>query len=192
MPNILILGATGSLAREVIATAARNPALHLTLFARNPRNLPAQYPAISGDALDPAALQAAMAGQDIVYVNLAGDLARMGANIVAALSLSAPSAFTPRRCRTSSAPTAPSPMALNNPGWITPSSAPTGLRMPTKLTTNSRRKINPNAAAPFRAKALPILSVNCSPIRRNISAPISISANLKRKLHEPARNPRPL
>jgi hypothetical protein len=38
MPNILILGATGSLAREVIATAARNPALHLTLFARNPRN----------------------------------------------------------------------------------------------------------------------------------------------------------
>ena len=85
MPNILILGATGSLAREVIATAARNPALHLTLFARNPRNLPAQYPVISGDALDPAALQAAMAGQDIVYVNLAGDLARMGANIVAAM-----------------------------------------------------------------------------------------------------------
>ena len=47
--------------------------------------MPPQYPAIAGDALDPAALQAAMRGQDIVYINLAGDLGRMGANIVAAM-----------------------------------------------------------------------------------------------------------
>ena len=67
MPNILVIGATGSLARTVIATAAENPALHLTLIARQPRNLPPQYPAIAGDALDPAALQATMRGQDIVY-----------------------------------------------------------------------------------------------------------------------------
>ena len=85
MPNILVIGATGSLARTVIATAAENPALHLTLFARQPRGLPPQYPAITGDALDPAALQAAMRGQDIIYINLAGDLGRMGANIVAAM-----------------------------------------------------------------------------------------------------------
>lgn len=85
MPNILVIGATGSLARTVIATAAANPALHLTLFARQPRGLPPQYPAIAGDALDPAALQAAMRGQDTIYINLAGDLGRMGANIVAAM-----------------------------------------------------------------------------------------------------------
>ena len=85
MPNILVIGATGSLARTVIATAAANPALHLTLFTRQPRGLPPQYPAITGDALDPAALQAAMRGQDTIYINLAGDLGRMGANIVAAM-----------------------------------------------------------------------------------------------------------
>lgn len=85
MPNILVIGATGSLARTVIATAAENPALHLTLFARQPRGLPPQYPAIAGDALAPAALQAATRGQDTIYINLAGDLGRMGANIVAAM-----------------------------------------------------------------------------------------------------------
>lgn len=85
MNNILIIGANGSLARAVIATAERNPALHLTLFTRStPRHAGGQR-VIIGDALNPADLQNAMQGQDIVYVNLAGDLAAMGANIVAAM-----------------------------------------------------------------------------------------------------------
>ncbi|MFC2563036.1 MAG: NAD(P)H-binding protein [Kingella oralis] len=85
MKNILIIGANGSLARAVIATAERNPALRLTLFARRtPRHVGGQR-VIIGDALNPADLQNAMQGQDIVYVNLAGDLAAMGANIVAAM-----------------------------------------------------------------------------------------------------------
>lgn len=85
MRNILIIGANGSLARAVIATAACNPALRLTLFARSaPRHTDGQR-VIIGDALNPADLQNAMQGQDIVYINLAGDLASMGANIVAAM-----------------------------------------------------------------------------------------------------------
>ena len=85
MRNILIIGANGSLARAVIATAACNPALRLTLFARSaPRHTDGQR-VIIGDALNPADLQAAMPGQDVVYINLAGDLATMGANIVAAM-----------------------------------------------------------------------------------------------------------
>ena len=85
MNNILIIGANGSLARAVIATAERNPALRLTLFARSAPHHADGQRVISGDALNPTDLQAAMQGQDIVYINLAGDLASMGANIVAAM-----------------------------------------------------------------------------------------------------------
>lgn len=83
MKNILIIGANGSLAREVIAAAERHPDLRLTLFARRPKNAAKTHRTFAGDALNVVDLTAAMAGQDVVYVNLAGDLAAMGANIVA-------------------------------------------------------------------------------------------------------------
>lgn len=83
MKNILIIGANGSLARAVVAAAERNPALRLTLFAR--KNAAKTHRTFDGDALNVADLTAAMAGQDVVYVNLAGDLGAMGANIVAAM-----------------------------------------------------------------------------------------------------------
>lgn len=83
MKNILIIGANGSLARAVIAAAERHPALRLTLFAR--KNAAKTHRTFDGDALNVADLTAAMAGQDVVYVNLAGDLGAMGANIVAAM-----------------------------------------------------------------------------------------------------------
>ena len=85
MKNILIIGANGSLARAVIATAERHPDFNLTLFARRAPRHTGKHRVIIGDALNPADLQNAMQGQDIVYVNLAGDLAAMGANIVAAM-----------------------------------------------------------------------------------------------------------
>ena len=85
MRNILIIGANGSLARAVIATAERNSALRLTLFARSAPRHAGKHRVIIGDALNPADLQSAMRGQDVVYINLAGDLATMGANIVAAM-----------------------------------------------------------------------------------------------------------
>lgn len=85
MKNILIIGANGSLARAVIATAEHHPDFNLTLFARRIPRHAGKHRVIIGDALNPADLQNAMQGQDIVYVNLAGDLAAMGANIVAAM-----------------------------------------------------------------------------------------------------------
>ncbi len=89
MSNILIIGATGSLAQVVIAAAQQNPDLHLSLFARRPDTLSdglkAGHRFIQGSALNIADLTAAMAGQDVVYVNLAGDLAAMATNIVQAM-----------------------------------------------------------------------------------------------------------
>lgn len=83
MKNILIIGANSSLAREVVAAAERHPALRLILFAR--KNAAKTHRTFDGDVLNAADLTAAMAGQDVVYVNLAGDLGAMGANIVAAM-----------------------------------------------------------------------------------------------------------
>ncbi|TNG95252.1 NAD-dependent dehydratase [Pasteurellaceae bacterium USgator11] len=89
MKNILIIGATGSLAKEVIAAAQTNPDLRLALFARNPGRLSdglkAKHRLIQGSALNPNDLSAAMQGQDVVYANLAGDLGKMAANIVQAM-----------------------------------------------------------------------------------------------------------
>ena len=62
MKNILIIGANGSLAREVIAAAERHPDLRLTLFARRPKNAAKTHRTFAGDALNVADLTAAMAG----------------------------------------------------------------------------------------------------------------------------------
>ena len=86
MKNVLIIGANGSLARQVIAIAEQNPDLRLTLFARQPKNFSKTHRSFAGNALNLADLTAAMQGQDIVYINLAGDLGAMGANIVAAMN----------------------------------------------------------------------------------------------------------
>ncbi|MGP1516700.1 MAG: NAD(P)H-binding protein [Ottowia sp.] len=85
MKNILIIGANGSLARAVIATAERHPDFNLTLFARSTPRHTGKHRVIIGDALNPADLQNAMQGQDIVYINLADDLAAMGVNIITAM-----------------------------------------------------------------------------------------------------------
>ena len=51
----------------------------LTLYLRRAARLgspePARVRIIEGDVLDPAVLRAAMQGQDVVYANLAGDMA---------------------------------------------------------------------------------------------------------------------
>ena len=65
----------------MIAAAERHPDLRLTLFARRPKNAAKTHRTFAGDALNVADLTAAMAGQDVVYVNLAGDLAAMLTNL---------------------------------------------------------------------------------------------------------------
>ncbi len=90
MTNILIIGATGSLAQTVIATAQAHENLNLTLFARQPASLSDSLKknarVIQGSALNQDDLNAAVAGQDIVYINLAGDLGNMARNIVQAMN----------------------------------------------------------------------------------------------------------
>lgn len=85
MTKVLIVGATGSLATEVIKTLENNPNVELTLFARNISQIKRNHSKIQGDALKIDDLKKAIIGQDIVYVNLAGDLDIMSKNIITAM-----------------------------------------------------------------------------------------------------------
>jgi len=89
--NVLILGANGGIARSAIDLFLKETDAQLTLYLRNARRLGHidrnRARAIEGDVLDTGKLDAAMLGQDVVYANLAGDLARMARAIVAAMKL---------------------------------------------------------------------------------------------------------
>ena len=89
MKNVLIVGASGGLARYVIEALKSLPGIRLTLFARNKNRIPAQLAAgcivVEGDATNYNNVRQAVAGHDLVYVNLAGDLEVMTANIVRAM-----------------------------------------------------------------------------------------------------------
>jgi uncharacterized protein YbjT (DUF2867 family) len=89
MSNVLILGANGSVARQATELFLNETDAKLTLYLRNARRLnnpdPNRARVIEGDVLDPGTLKEAMAGQDIVYANLAGDLERQARSIVKAM-----------------------------------------------------------------------------------------------------------
>lgn len=89
MKNVLVLGAGGQIARWVIRLLADNDKVKLTLFLRNANKLgkPTLRNAriIEGDVLDRKALDASMAGQDLVYVNLAGDVDAHVRSVIAAM-----------------------------------------------------------------------------------------------------------
>lgn len=89
MSNVLILGANGSVARVAINLFLQETAARLTLYLRHAGRLrnpdPARVRIVEGDVLDTARLTEAMAGQDVVYANLAGDLERMARSIVTAM-----------------------------------------------------------------------------------------------------------
>ena len=75
MSNILVLGASGQIARHVIAMMGPDSKARLTLFARHAGKItspPANARIAEGDVLSRTQLDAAMAGQDIVYANLTG------------------------------------------------------------------------------------------------------------------------
>lgn len=75
--HVLILGASGRIARWVVRELAGDAAIQQTLSLRHPRNLRGKVPAnakvVEGDVLDPTALSHAMVDQQIVYANLTGD-----------------------------------------------------------------------------------------------------------------------
>ena len=89
MKKVVIIGAGGSLAKYVIEALKNLGDVHLTLFLRNKNNLPASVAKgcdiIEGDAMKYDEVKKAVAGQDIVYVNLAGNLEAMAKNIVKAM-----------------------------------------------------------------------------------------------------------
>ena len=89
MTKILILGANGQLARHTAPYFLRQAEVSLTLYLRRAKRLanpdPSRVRIVEGDVLDVAKLGAAMAGQDVVYANLAGDMTAQARAIVAAM-----------------------------------------------------------------------------------------------------------
>ncbi len=90
MKNVIILGASGSLAKHVIEKLIKQPDIRLTSFVRNKNRLrnvvASNYTIIEDDALNYTSLKDATHVQDIVYANLAGDLGQMAKNIVKAMN----------------------------------------------------------------------------------------------------------
>jgi len=88
MKKVFIIGASGSLATVVTEEVRKQPDVQLTLFARNKsriENDTTGCTVVEADVMDYPKLKNAIAGQDIVYVNLAGDLEAMTKNIVKAM-----------------------------------------------------------------------------------------------------------
>lgn len=87
MKKVIIIGASGSLATVVIEELKKQNEVELTLFARNKNRIsnPGDANIIEGDANNYTDVKNAITGQDIVYVNLAGNLDGMSKNIVNAM-----------------------------------------------------------------------------------------------------------
>jgi len=89
MKNVIILGAGGNIAKHVIDFLVKKKDITLTLFLRNAQRLGKKDVStcrvVEGDVMDYNKLKEAVAGQDIVYANLAGDIEAMARNIVRAL-----------------------------------------------------------------------------------------------------------
>lgn len=90
MSNVLILGAHGQIARVATRLFLQETDAYLTLYLRKAARLPNPYSSrarvVEGDVNDEAKLQEVLAGQDVVYANLAGtDLARQVRHVVAVM-----------------------------------------------------------------------------------------------------------
>jgi uncharacterized protein YbjT (DUF2867 family) len=90
MTRVLILGANGTLARNTTRVLLDDPAVALTLYLRQASRLknpaPDKVRIVDGDVLDEANLRHAMKDQDIVYANLAGDMAAQARAIIDAMT----------------------------------------------------------------------------------------------------------
>ncbi len=89
MTRVLILGANGQLARNTTRVFLEKTDVTLTLYLRRASRLrnpdPGRVKIVEGDVLDSGPLRAAMQGQDVVYANLAGDMARQARAITDAM-----------------------------------------------------------------------------------------------------------
>ena len=86
MKKVLLLGATGQIAKWVVAMLANENDIQQTLFVRDAKKLgdsiPANADVVEGDVLNIDQLNQAVKGQDIVYVNLAGEVDLQVENII--------------------------------------------------------------------------------------------------------------
>ena len=87
--HILMLGASGSLARAVIPVLLAETDARFSLYVRNAARLAAlsseRITVVEGDVLDTARLTAALAGQSLVYAGLAGNLPALAKSAVSAI-----------------------------------------------------------------------------------------------------------
>ena len=86
MPKVLILGAGGQIAQNVIELLKNEANVQLSLFLRDKRKLGKLHlngvEIIEGDVLDDQKLREVMQGQDLVYANLDGELDKLAKSIV--------------------------------------------------------------------------------------------------------------
>ncbi len=93
MTRLLIIGAGGQIARHVIESLAGSDSIALKLLLRDVRKLRCAVPSnarvVEADVMDETALGEAMAGQDLVYVNTAGEIDAQVARIIDAMRAAA-------------------------------------------------------------------------------------------------------
>ena len=87
--RVLVLGASGQIARWVVGMLGERTEIEQTLYLRDPAKLGGQLPRnariVRGDVMDAATLVQAMAGQDLVYANLFGDMEAQANAVIAAM-----------------------------------------------------------------------------------------------------------
>lgn len=87
MIRVAIIGATGSLGRELRKELENQSNYKVTLFSRRAKQLQlaSNETAVSGSATSGKDLDALLAGQDFVFVALSGNLPKMAKEIVASM-----------------------------------------------------------------------------------------------------------
>lgn len=87
--KVLILGASGQIARHAVQMLGEHKNVEQTLLVRDPKKLTSTEPTNAriaiGDVMDKKLLPQLMEGQDVVYANLAGDVDKQTAHILAAM-----------------------------------------------------------------------------------------------------------
>jgi uncharacterized protein YbjT (DUF2867 family) len=88
--KVLILGAHGQIARAATELFLKQTDAHLTLYLRNAKRLKLsgdreRVQIVQGDVLDTKTLEPAMADQEVVYANLAGQMEQQARSIVNAM-----------------------------------------------------------------------------------------------------------
>lgn len=162
LTRILILGANGQLARHTTPFLLDRTNAHLTLYLRRASRLknpdPQRVTVVEGDVLDNNTLIAAMKGQDIVYANLAGDMAPQARAIVDAMhttgikrlifisSMGIYGEVPGEKYRSVLDPTGTQRQSSRRPTWTTRSSGRVGSRKTTRSIIDSLRRASRSKA----------------------------------------------